>query len=209
MSRRGRRRLARVADQRLRRTRRSTRVDRAEGQAGQRLREAPQVHERDSHLDQLADVVVDELVPLRVGTHLGLGLAVDPEPAVGEGVAGNAGIRLPDVGEPVLVGNPRRVGGQDGAAALRRNQDHRQAGGVPGRGGHGVRVHHDPGRGVRVHRHLQRVAARVHSQVGSVGAQPERDPDLKAGKPARILTVARGLLQSVPKVPPLYVQTRV
>ena len=120
------RRLARVADQR----RCGQRVrcgNRAERQAGPSLREVVRVRERDSHLDQLADIGFDSLVTGRVGAHVRLGVAVDPDPLVGPGVGG---VRR-DYGnrEPVSVSDALRVGEQD-AGALRGSQDPGPPGGV-------------------------------------------------------------------------------
>ena len=51
------------------------------------------------HLDQLADIGFDGLVTGRVGAHVGLGVAVDPDPLVGPGEG--AGKLPPDeIGSP-------------------------------------------------------------------------------------------------------------
>ena len=126
-ARRGRRRLARVADQRRWGQRRGRCGDRAERQAGHGLRVGVPVRERDLHLDQLADIGFDRLVRGGVGAHVRLGHAVDPDPLVGPG---EGGVTRDDGNrESVPVGDGLSVGEQD-AGALRGSQDPGQAGGV-------------------------------------------------------------------------------
>ena len=134
-------RLAGVADQRRCGPRRAGRFgDRAEREAGHGLREVVPVHERDFHLDQLADIGFDRLVTGGVGAHVRLGVAVDPDPLVGP-VEGVVTIFTYDNREPVPVGDVLSVGEQD-AGAFCGSQDYRPAGGVLVRRSLGV---HDPG----------------------------------------------------------------
>ena len=138
--RRGRRPLARVAHQLRRGRRRAGQFDdRAERQAGHSLREAVPVRERDFHLDQLADIGFDRLVTGRVGAHVSLGVAGDPDPLVGPG-EGDVSIICVN-GEPVPVADALSVGEQD-AGAFRGSQDYRPAGGGLVRRSLGV---HGPG----------------------------------------------------------------
>ena len=91
------------------------------------LREVVPVRERDSHLDQLADIGFDRLVTGGVGAHVRLGHAVDPDPLVGP-VEESTKVLLRVNREPVPVGDGLSVGEQD-AGALRGSQDYRPPGG--------------------------------------------------------------------------------